>query len=157
MRVISVPDGHFEISVDDRELSTFSNCLNEVCNGIHISEFETTLGATMEDVASMLDTLLASLRIARRGDGGAVPVDTMAFVYELWHFKIGTECEPDIDDPIQDGKDIGIYTTEEKAKAAISRLKDQAGFRDWLGGFRIFRAPLDRDGWVDGFISWDDA
>jgi homoserine kinase type II len=81
----------------------------------------------------------------------------MEYVYELWHFKIGAEDEPDTEDPAQAGKDIGIYTTEEKAKAAITRLKDKVGFRDWPGGFRIFRAPLDRDGWVDGFISWDDA
>lgn len=79
----------------------------------------------------------------------------MEYVYKLWHFKIGAENEPDTEDPAQAGKDL--YTTEAKAKAAILRLRDQPGFRDWPGGFRIFRAPLDRDGWADGFISWDDA
>ena len=44
-----------------------------------------------------------------------------------------------------------------KATAAILRLRDQPGFRDWPGGFRIFHTPLDRDGWTDGFISWDDT
>jgi len=81
----------------------------------------------------------------------------MDYVYELWHFKIGAEDEPDTEDPAQAAKDIGIYTTEAKAKAAILRLKDHVRFRDWPDGFRIFRAPLDRDGWADGFISWDDA
>jgi hypothetical protein len=78
-------------------------------------------------------------------------------IYELWHFKIGAEDEPDTEDPAQAAKDIGIYTTEAKARAAILPLRDKVGFRDWPDGFCIFRAPLDHDGWVDGFISWDDA
>jgi hypothetical protein len=81
----------------------------------------------------------------------------MEYVYKLWHFKIGPGEDPDVDDEAQAAKDIGIYTTEGRAKAAILRLKDQSGFRDWPGGFRIFRSPLDFDGWTDGFISWDDA
>jgi len=78
-------------------------------------------------------------------------------VYELWHFKIGRDDKPDTDDEAQGPKDIGIYSTEEKAKAAIERRKDELGFRDWPDGFRIFRTPLDRDSWVDGFISSDEA
>lgn len=81
----------------------------------------------------------------------------MEFVYKLWHFKIGPGEEADVDDEAQAGKDIGLYTTEDKAEAALLRLKDQPGFRDWPDGFRIFRAPLDRDGWADGFITFDEA
>jgi hypothetical protein len=76
------------------------------------------------------------------------------FVYELWHYKLAPGEEPDEE---KDPKDIGIYSTEEQAKAAIERLKDKPGFRDWPGGFRIFRAILDKDYWVEGFISSDEA
>jgi hypothetical protein len=67
MRVVKVAGSQFEISATETELSILCNCLNEVCNGIHIFEFETRLGATMEDVLSMLDTLLATLRAAPDG------------------------------------------------------------------------------------------
>ena len=85
------------------------------------------------------------------------PAGHMEYIWALWHFKIGAGVEPDIDDEAQSAKDIGFYTTEAKATAAILRLRDQPGFRDWPGGFRIFHTPLDRDGWTDGFISWDDT
>jgi soluble cytochrome b562 len=79
------------------------------------------------------------------------------YIYALWHFKIGAEDERDVDDMAQSAKDIGFYTTEEKATAAIQRLRDQPEFRDWPEGFRVFRTPLDLDRWADGFVSWDDA
>jgi hypothetical protein len=58
----------------------------------------------------------------------------MEYIYALWHFKIGAEDEPDLDEMAQSAKDVGFYTTEEKATAAIQRLKDQPGFRDWPEG-----------------------
>jgi hypothetical protein len=76
------------------------------------------------------------------------------FVYELWHYKIAAGEEPDED---KSPKDIGVYSTEERAKAAIERVKDKPGFCDWPGGFRIFRAILDKDYWTEGFISSDEA
>jgi hypothetical protein len=54
-------------------------------------------------------------------------------------------------------KSIGIYSTEENANAAIERLKDRPGFRDWPNGFRVFGRTLDEDRWADGFIRWDEA
>lgn len=67
MKIERLTDDQFAIFVNESEMMTFVGCLNEVCNGIHISEFETRLGATMEDVSSMLDTLLAALRAAPDG------------------------------------------------------------------------------------------
>ena len=67
MRVVKVAGSQFEISVTETELSILCGCLNEVCNGIHIFEFETRLGATVEDVSSMLDALLAAVRAPRGG------------------------------------------------------------------------------------------
>ena len=67
MRVVKVAGSQFEISVTETELSILCGCLNKVCNGIHIFEFETRLGATVEDVSSMLDALLAAVRAPRGG------------------------------------------------------------------------------------------
>ncbi len=75
-------------------------------------------------------------------------------IFELWHYKIGPDEEAGDDGS---AKDIGLYSTEDNAKAAIGRLKDKPGFRDWPGGFRIFSIPLDHDRWDEGFISSDDA
>ena len=55
-----------------------------------------------------------------------------------------------------DGEDtellIGVYRTEEAAKAAIGRVKDQPGFRDYPQGFTAYEHKLDQDGWRQGFI-----
>ena len=57
-------------------------------------------------------------------------------------------------------KEIGIYSSEEKAKAAIELLKTKDGFKDTAYGFRIkkvfrFFKPrlLDNTYWIDGFIT----
>ncbi len=70
MKIASVAADHFEISVNEAELATLCNCLNEVCNGIHVFEFATRLGATREEVSSMLNALLAALR-APNGDASS--------------------------------------------------------------------------------------
>ena len=46
---------------------------------------------------------------------------------------------------------IGVYLTEERAKEAISRLKDQPGFRDFPQGFNVYETALDKDSWEEGF------
>jgi hypothetical protein len=55
-----------------------------------------------------------------------------------------------------DGEDtellIGAYRTEEAAKEAIVRLKDQSGFKDYPEGFHIYSRTLDEDSWTDGFV-----
>jgi hypothetical protein len=47
---------------------------------------------------------------------------------------------------------IGVYRTEDGAKAAIKRLADRPGFRDRPEGFQICRYELDRDHWTEGYI-----
>jgi hypothetical protein len=46
---------------------------------------------------------------------------------------------------------IGVYRTEDAAKAAIVRLKNQPGFRDYPQGFNIYENILDKDHWEEGF------
>jgi hypothetical protein len=46
---------------------------------------------------------------------------------------------------------IGVYRTEEAAREAIVRLKDQAGFKDHPEGFHVYPRTLDKDSWTEGF------
>ena len=48
---------------------------------------------------------------------------------------------------------IGIYATEVDATEAISRLRDQPGFRDYPEGFHIHPTPLGLTGWQEGFVT----
>ena len=70
----------------------------------------------------------------------------MNSVFLLWH---STECE----DCPDDVKLIGVYRTEEDARAALERVKDKPGFRDLPEGFEIVEYPLNRDGWTEGYVT----
>ncbi len=75
-------------------------------------------------------------------------------LYELWHFKIGADDDFEVDEQM---KSIGVYSTEDNAKAAIQRLRTQPGFKAWPDGFRIFTRTLDKTSWEEGFINpYDD-
>ena len=57
----------------------------------------------------------------------------------------------------EDGYDeikfIGVYSTEEKAKGAIERLKTIEGFRDHpVDCFYIDKYEIDKDHWTNGFV-----
>ena len=60
---------------------------------------------------------------------------------------------------IVDGRDneklIGIYRSEEDAKAAIKRLKLKPGFKETQDGFSIHNYLLNRDSREDGFVEAD--
>jgi len=60
-----------------------------------------------------------------------------------------------------DGEDevkfIGVYSTLVKAEEAVARLKQQPGFKDHPNDFCIDRYEIDKDHWLDGFISSDEA
>ena len=82
-------------------------------------------------------------------------------VYTLHHMKIGPDVDKlsvDEEDPAIGAKEVGEYSTRQKAEEAIERLKSKPGFRDWPGGFRITYSNVDQiDAWETGFISWDEA
>ncbi|UPG72593.1 hypothetical protein MVG78_19325 [Roseomonas gilardii subsp. gilardii] len=50
---------------------------------------------------------------------------------------------------------IGIYSSEEKARQAIGRMRQLPGFRDWPGGFRITEVVVDQELWPEGFNEAD--
>lgn len=57
----------------------------------------------------------------------------------------------------EDIKLIGVYTSDEAARAAVERLRLQPGFCDHPDGFTVSKYPLNQDHWTDGFVSWDEA
>lgn len=43
-----------------------------------------------------------------------------------------------------------------EAEAALNRVKNKPGFKDYLTGFSIERQKLNSDSWIEGFIPWDE-
>ncbi|WP_140919022.1 hypothetical protein [Limnobaculum xujianqingii] len=70
----------------------------------------------------------------------------MTTVFLLYHI-----VDEDTDD--EDVKLIGIYSSYELAQMAQMRVCNKPGFIDFPEGFSIYDAVLDRDGWVDGFVT----
>ncbi len=75
--------------------------------------------------------------------------------YRLTHFFITKQADH------LHGFDIGIFDSEEKAKAALASVKDKPGFCLRPNAFRIrkvfrFRKPklLNQTYWVDGFTTY---
>jgi hypothetical protein len=67
-------------------------------------------------------------------------------VFLLWHVHELTDGE-------DDEKLVGVYRTEDDARAAIVRLGQKPGFVDHPAGFQICPYRLNRDGWTEGFVS----
>jgi hypothetical protein len=62
-------------------------------------------------------------------------------VFLLWHVHT-------FDDEEEDEKLIGVYSSRDKAEAAISRLKDQPGFVD------VPPYTVDKDtNWTEGYVT----
>ena len=73
----------------------------------------------------------------------------MTKVYVLHHvheFENGDE----------DVKFIGVYSSQENAEQAKSRLSEKPGFNESADGFVIDNYVLDEDHWVEGFQTIND-
>jgi hypothetical protein len=57
MKTRKLKENNIEVIVTLTELDILRQCLNEVCNGITVPEFETRIGAEFDDVRSMLQVL----------------------------------------------------------------------------------------------------
>lgn len=53
----------------------------------------------------------------------------------------------------EDVKLIGVYSSREQAEAAVSRLRTSPGFCEAPHNFSIAEYEVDRDQWVEGFVS----
>jgi hypothetical protein len=74
----------------------------------------------------------------------------MDHVYLLHHIRKD-------DTYMDDAKLIGVYSSQTTADEAVNRLRYQPGFVDYPEGFHIEKYELNKDHWVEGFISSDEA
>lgn len=54
MQILNTDDNIASVKLSVRELTTLSNALNEVCNGMDIFEFETRLGVSIQEARKLL-------------------------------------------------------------------------------------------------------
>jgi homoserine kinase type II len=54
---------------------------------------------------------------------------------------------------VEDVKFIGVYSSREKAEAAVARLSCQPGFSDAPDGFHVDEYRVDQDCWVEGYVT----
>jgi hypothetical protein len=66
-------------------------------------------------------------------------------------FVLQHVAREDTDD--ENVKLIGVYSSEDAAKEAVSRLSGKPGFVDCPLGFHIDRYQIDKDNWTEGFVS----
>jgi hypothetical protein len=57
------------------------------------------------------------------------------------------------EDGVEDVKFIGVYSSHEKAQAAVARLGRLPGFADAPDGFHIDEYRLDQDQWAEGYVA----
>lgn len=55
------------------------------------------------------------------------------------------------DESHEDIKLIGVYSSEERARATIEQLRGKPGFRKYPDSFHVSAYPLDHDHWTEGF------
>lgn len=67
-------------------------------------------------------------------------------VYVVQHVHLLPTGEEDV-------KLIGVYSTLERAEAAVSRAKARRGFAEAVDGFSIGRYALDEDHWTEGYVT----
>ena len=73
----------------------------------------------------------------------------MTILYHLVHEYVMENGEDEI-------KNLGVYSTRERAQEAITRYWTLPGFRDHPDGFKVYESELDRDGgWTEGFVRGD--
>lgn len=56
-----------------------------------------------------------------------------------------------MEDGVEDVKFVGVYSSHEKAQAAVARLGRVSGFSDAPDGFHIDEYRVDQDQWVEGY------
>jgi hypothetical protein len=70
----------------------------------------------------------------------------MGSVFVLQHVHSGK-------DGVEDVKFIGVYSSREKAEAAVARLGRCPGFLEAREGFHVDEYVIDQDHWVEGYIA----
>lgn len=70
----------------------------------------------------------------------------MTSVFVLQHMREGEDGNDDV-------KFIGVYSSRDKADAAVMRLGRLPGFTDAPDGFHVDEYHVDQDHWVEGFVT----
>ena len=70
----------------------------------------------------------------------------MASVFVLQHVRLR-------DGGVEDVKFIGVYSSREKADAAVARLSRLPGFSDATDGFHVDEYRVDQDQWAEGYVA----
>lgn len=70
-------------------------------------------------------------------------------VYLLWHtHSLATDV---VDEPEEDAKLLGVYSSGEAVQARIVRARQLPGFCDSPDGFEVSEYIVDEDEWREGF------
>jgi hypothetical protein len=69
----------------------------------------------------------------------------MASVFVLQHVHTREDGSEDV-------KFIGVYSSRQKADAAVARLGRQPGFSEAPEGFHVDEYRVDQDHWVQGYV-----
>lgn len=69
----------------------------------------------------------------------------MASVFVLQHVH-------EREDGAEDVKFIGVYSSREKAQAAVARLAGLPGFAAAPDGFHVDEYRVDQDHWAEGYV-----
>jgi hypothetical protein len=69
----------------------------------------------------------------------------MASVFVVHHVHELGDCE--------DTKLIGVYSSQVGANLAVGRAMVQPGFRENPNGFSVEEYEVDKDHWVEGFVT----
>jgi len=66
MKVTATAGDKFDIQLTKEELGLIGNAINEVCNGVHIPdwEFQSPLGHTKDEARALLGQITAAYRVA---------------------------------------------------------------------------------------------
>lgn len=57
MDVISVAGKQAQLTLGENELLILNSALNEICNGISVPEFKTRIGASKEEICTLLSQI----------------------------------------------------------------------------------------------------
>ncbi len=56
-----------------------------------------------------------------------------------------------VENDLEDVKFVGVYSSRDKAEAAIKRLSRAPGFSEAANGFHVDEYQIDKDHWVEGY------
>lgn len=68
-------------------------------------------------------------------------------VYLLWHTRVDGDDEDD--------KLLGVFSSQENAEEAKQNALTKAGFKDYPDGFCIVEYEINKQEWLDGFVTID--